>query len=990
MDRIISVTLTKGPPWGFRLKGGEGTESPIIVARVNRNGQAYREGIREGDRLTSVNGRSTDNQSHASVQQMIRNSAEYLTLEINRSCSESDPRWQPSTEHGDPAANDLQPPDDNPLTDECDEEMKFAPDLCASAVLDIPNSLSSSATSSTSTCSTTIFVNCGQQMDASFDSKQQLSDDATLSESDATQIVWSPGQTPPPQPDDTKESSRTVTEASEEVGPVWQPFGGPADTPQFRKVKLEMPSTPPPPETKPETTVCESTPEATKEAKEEPPVVSIDDKCQVSTEDTNTRSTPPVSLSPSSSTTFTKTGRISNLPPSQSPTITLLQKAREGQIPRGAVYIDDKDSSRAPLLPKNAVLIDQKVTVDGDKVHTDSYYAIPTQETTSSSTIVKAPKYDGIGPTEYGIPIGLRTSVKDEYASDWYKTMYRTLHRSASEGGHAVHQGGYMSEPEYDRNDSYYRRAKYATVDLRRKPEKSLSHDPEPQTLPRTYKTESSVLLPALAHSPHETYKNQPRSIAEYEPGHSSIADKEFQKFWDDFWDSVGDLQQHLHHSPRKQLPVERKWPNTLFSDGYESDSTLIRKTGKIHRLDPQQQKAWYREVQKGGEIPFTGLGKVAPEKPKAGSQDLDATHLNKSASPHQYQVSEVNIHYRSPIRNLEKEYIEEEELRKRQEEAMKKFYEEEKYRKRVQQLAEIEMRRHCDFYTPSQKSPIPLNRYDNPFDTETVPVNKTPEPRTLARALFGFTAQTSRELGFNKGDIIYINKKIDMNWYEGEHHGQIGIFPVNYVEIIPFENANLQPRKATEGVATVKYNFRAQTPMELSLFKSETVILVRRVDQNWYEGRIGTKKGIFPASYVNVSSEPGEPLGSRNISPKPPTTQIFSSIVNGAPPQKVQPSPILNRGINAIPQKFCGRDIAFAKTEEKQPITQSLHIDTYNEPIPYRSLYAYNPQNEDELELREGDTVYVMEKCDDGWYVGTSLRTGLFGTFPGNYVERI
>ncbi len=51
--------------------------------------------------------------------------------------------------------------------------------------------------------------------------------------------------------------------------------------------------------------------------------------------------------------------------------------------------------------------------------------------------------------------------------------------------------------------------------------------------------------------------------------------------------------------------------------------------------------------------------------------------------------------------------------------------------------------------------------------------------------------------------------------------------------------------------------------------------------------------------------------------------------------------------------------------------------------------LYNYKPQNEDEVELLEGDLVYVMEKCDDGWYVGTSQRTGIFGTFPGNYVAK-
>lgn len=55
-----------------------------------------------------------------------------------------------------------------------------------------------------------------------------------------------------------------------------------------------------------------------------------------------------------------------------------------------------------------------------------------------------------------------------------------------------------------------------------------------------------------------------------------------------------------------------------------------------------------------------------------------------------------------------------------------------------------------------------------------------------------------------------------------------------------------------------------------------------------------------------------------------------------------------------------------------------------------YRALYKYLPQNSDELELQEGDIVHVLEKCDDGWYVGSSQRSGCFGTFPGNYVERV
>lgn len=44
--------------------------------------------------------------------------------------------------------------------------------------------------------------------------------------------------------------------------------------------------------------------------------------------------------------------------------------------------------------------------------------------------------------------------------------------------------------------------------------------------------------------------------------------------------------------------------------------------------------------------------------------------------------------------------------------------------------------------------------------------------------------------------------------------------------------------------------------------------------------------------------------------------------------------------------------------------------------PHSFQALYSYVPQNEDELELREGDLVHVMEKCDDGWFVGTSQHS--------------
>nr|XP_028704785.1 sorbin and SH3 domain-containing protein 2 isoform X6 [Macaca mulatta] len=159
-----------------------------------------------------------------------------------------------------------------------------------------------------------------------------------------------------------------------------------------------------------------------------------------------------------------------------------------------------------------------------------------------------------------------------------------------------------------------------------------------------------------------------------------------------------------------------------------------------------------------------------------------------------------------------------------------------------------------------------------------------TPEKEKLpAKAVYDFKAQTSKELSFKKGDTVYILRKIDQNWYEGEHHGRVGIFPISYVEkLTPPEKAQparppppAQPGEIGEAIA--KYNFSADTNVELSLRKGDRVILLKRVDQNWYEGKIpGTnRQGIFPVSYVEVVKK--NTKGAEDY-PDPPMPHSYSS----------------------------------------------------------------------------------------------------------------
>lgn len=52
-----------------------------------------------------------------------------------------------------------------------------------------------------------------------------------------------------------------------------------------------------------------------------------------------------------------------------------------------------------------------------------------------------------------------------------------------------------------------------------------------------------------------------------------------------------------------------------------------------------------------------------------------------------------------------------------------------------------------------------------------------------------------------------------------------------------------------------------------------------------------------------------------------------------------------------------------------------------------YIAIYPYTPRKEDELELRKGEMFLVFERCQDGWFKGTSMHTSKIGVFPGNYV---
>ncbi|XP_043605425.1 E3 ubiquitin-protein ligase SH3RF3-like isoform X2 [Bombus pyrosoma] len=375
---------------------------------------------------------------------------------------------------------------------------------------------------------------------------------------------------------------------------------------------------------------------------------------------------------------------------------------------------------------------------------------------------------------------------------------------------------------------------------------------------------------------------------------------------------------------------------------------------------------------------------------------------------------------------------------------------------------------------------------------------------QTYGRAIYDYVSKVPGDLSFKKGDIVILRKKIDNNWCFGESASSHGVFPLSYVQVITPLTPDVPQCKAL-------YDFRMTNDDEdgcLTFNKGEIISVIRRVDENWAEGKLLDRIGIFPLAFVELNSvaralmklstnaQPGPsrvapptPTNeettlliptdhSRNLqtsqprpqlaqntvlpvsdsisnvssggsssttTPNTPNSSTTSSSSSTAPSSPSSPatSPpavgnrhnvkrhsftAVNTGHQAHPHhrhsaeilspavdnaigsgtNNCSND-TFSSLQTSTSIadhnlrhrrsgssdlalaqsSQSSSATTGNTHLPaaYIALYPYKPQKADELELRKGGVYMVTERCQDGWFKGTSNRTQKCGVFPGNYV---
>ncbi|XP_028748271.1 E3 ubiquitin-protein ligase SH3RF3 [Peromyscus leucopus] len=339
-----------------------------------------------------------------------------------------------------------------------------------------------------------------------------------------------------------------------------------------------------------------------------------------------------------------------------------------------------------------------------------------------------------------------------------------------------------------------------------------------------------------------------------------------------------------------------------------------------------------------------------------------------------------------------------------------------------------------------------------------SVPMAKNLSQLPYGKALYSYEGKEPGDLKFNKGDIIILRRKVDENWYHGELQGTHGFLPASYIQCV-----RPLPQALPQGKALYDFEMkdRDQDKDCLTFTKDEVLTVIRRVDDNWAEGMLGDKVGIFPLLYVELNDSAKQLIEMDKLCPAAATACNYDALLSSDPSTvaSVASGPTLSSSgaVSAFQRRVDSKKnakkrhsfTALSVTHKSSQAASHRHsmeisapvlisssdpraaarigelahlsctVPTQDSssagPIPtaiprgatvageqgmspkvqlplnvYLALYAYKPQKNDELELRKGEMYRVLEKCQDGWFKGASLKTGVSGVFPGNYVTPV
>ncbi|KAJ8034529.1 Intersectin-1 [Holothuria leucospilota] len=121
------------------------------------------------------------------------------------------------------------------------------------------------------------------------------------------------------------------------------------------------------------------------------------------------------------------------------------------------------------------------------------------------------------------------------------------------------------------------------------------------------------------------------------------------------------------------------------------------------------------------------------------------------------------------------------------------------------------------------------------------------------AKVIAYYEPQEDDELSLEVNERIEVTNQSQHWWWEGIAKGKKGMFPSNYVMLLPEEKETEQHNNETPVVVEVMHNYNAVEPDELTIKVGDIITNISVVGDGWWSGLVNERKGMFPSHFVKV-----------------------------------------------------------------------------------------------------------------------------------------
>jgi hypothetical protein len=149
---------------------------------------------------------------------------------------------------------------------------------------------------------------------------------------------------------------------------------------------------------------------------------------------------------------------------------------------------------------------------------------------------------------------------------------------------------------------------------------------------------------------------------------------------------------------------------------------------------------------------------------------------------------------------------------------------------------------------------------------------------------VYDYEKAEDNEVELREGEHVTDIEMVDADWWMGTNvHGETGLFPSNYVELVEDDDGadhhhqqqqqherappprapaaaasshrepepEPEPEQASTATATALFDYEAAEDNEVSFPEGATITGVEFPDEDWWFGHYGGHSGLFPANYV-------------------------------------------------------------------------------------------------------------------------------------------